>query len=376
MIASKTDREPLPVLSIVMPCFNRAFDLQKALRQYDRQHGNIPFELIAVDDASTDRTYEILSSYQSSRYQLVVKRQEQNGGPAVARNAGIPLARGSLMAFVGDDIFPALDFVEGHVQAHKTFPRREVAILGRVNWGRELPVNRLMDYIDGEGAQQFSYHYLRDGRNYDFRHLYTANISLKKDLLIEQTHGFDTDFPYPAFEDAELGYRLAQRGMHVLYCAGIQAGHYHYHTTWSFVRRQYLCGISSRILIQKHPELGRHPSFRGHYRRLAAMIKPEHVVRGFRGADQVDRWDQAAYHLASIYEWSEIPGLAKLYGPLLDYAYYNGVIAQVLGKSAYRQWAHAAHASAYLLPAIRRFERFTAENDYPFPSWMRNFDRK
>lgn len=358
------------LLSIIMPCYNRAFDLEKVLTQYDQQAGDAPFELIAVDDASTDRTYEILSGYRPSRYRLVARRQAVNGGPARARNTGIGLANGRYIAFVGDDILPATDFVHGHVRAHQTFPRREVAILGQIRWGPDLPVNRLMDYIDGEGAQQFSYRYLRDGRTYDFRHLYTANISLKKELLLELSHGFDSDFPYPAFEDAELGYRLAQHGMRILYCAGIEAYHYHYHTTWSFTRRQTLCGLSSRILVQKHPELASHPSFRGHFRRLMVMLRPGHLVRGLRHAAQAGTWDQAAYHFASFYEWSQTPGLAKLYGPLLDYAYYNGVINHVLGEEAFRRWAHAAHANAYLLPAIRQFGRFAKEHREPFPSWM------
>ena len=355
-----------------MPCYNRAFDLERVLFQYDGQSGRTPFELIAVDDASTDKTYELLSNYHPQRYRLVARQQEVNGGPARARNVGISLAKGKLVAFVGDDILPSADFVEGHVRAHRNFPRREVAVLGQVSWGSDLPVNQLMEYIDGEGAQQFSYHYLRDGRIYDFRHMYTANISLKKELLLELQTGFDTDFPYPAFEDAELGYRLAQRGMRILYCAEIEARHYHYHTIWSFTRRQNLCGISSRILVQKHPELTSHPSFRGHYRRLTAMVRPDHFTRGLRCASQIDAWDQAAYHLASAYEWSDHSRLSNLYGPLLDYAYYNGVISHVLGEDAYHQWAHGAHASAYLLPAVRQFERYSAEHGYPFPAWMKS----
>ena len=376
MAGQSSQNETPPLLSIIMPCYNRAFDLEKALLQYDRQTGSAPFELIAIDDASTDRTYEILSTYQPRRYQLLARRQAVNGGPARARNTGISLARGRLIAFVGDDILPSEDFVQGHVRAHQVFPRREVAILGKVTWGNDLPVNRLMDYIDGEGAQQFSYHYLRDGRTYDFRHLYTANISLKKDLLLDLTYGFDADFPYPAFEDAELGYRLAQHGMRILYCAGIEASHYHYHTTWSFTRRQTLCGLSSRILVQKHTELGKHPSFRGHLRRLAAMVRPAHLSKGLRNGEVVDNWDQAAYHLASTYEWSEIPGLAKLFGPLLDYAYYNGVITHILGEPRYRRWAHAAHASAYLLPAVKQFERYTTDHGYSFPDWMHTITRQ
>ena len=51
-------------ISLVMPCYNRAHDLQRVLQAYDQQTGQPPFEIIAIDDASTDATYQVLSSYQ------------------------------------------------------------------------------------------------------------------------------------------------------------------------------------------------------------------------------------------------------------------------------------------------------------------------
>jgi cellulose synthase/poly-beta-1,6-N-acetylglucosamine synthase-like glycosyltransferase len=44
-------------LTLVMPCYNRARDLQRVLEAYDRQETDAPFEILAVDDASTDDTY-------------------------------------------------------------------------------------------------------------------------------------------------------------------------------------------------------------------------------------------------------------------------------------------------------------------------------
>ncbi len=57
-------------LSIIMPCHNRAHELLNVLEAYDTQLGDTNFELIAVDDASTDNTYDLLSGYAPSRYSL------------------------------------------------------------------------------------------------------------------------------------------------------------------------------------------------------------------------------------------------------------------------------------------------------------------
>ena len=353
----------MTAISIIMPCYNHAFDLGRILARYDQQDTREPFELIAIDDASHDRTYEVLCAYRPQHFHLRVVRQERNQGPAAARNRGIALAQSPLVAFVGDDILPERDFVRGHLDAHRRFARPEIAVLGQTVWGADQAVNSLMEYIDGQGAQQFSYFYLRDGREYDFRHLYTSNISLKREMLVAEGCWFDTDFPYAAFEDAELGYRLSKRGLRILYHAGVLAYHYHYHTIWSFSTRQFVSGLSSRTMVKKHPELKFFPSFRGHYRRIAAMLPRAYQLSG----EQAAGLDRLACHFASFYEWYPDPKVYLLYAPLLDYFYYNGVIKAVLGDQAYESWAHGAHAQAYLVPALGKFSTYARAEKIPLP---------
>jgi glycosyltransferase involved in cell wall biosynthesis len=350
-------------ISFIMPCYNRAYDLERVLVRYDEQDTDEEFELIAIDDCSTDRTYEVLCSYQPQHYKLRVLRQSSNQGQASARNRGIEMVESPLVAFVGDDILPEHDFVRCHLEAHRNRPQTEVAILGKVVWGKNLPVNTLMEHIDGEGAQQFSYYYFRDGREYDFRHLYTCNISLKREMLFSEKYWFDGDFHRYGYEDVELGYRLAKHGLRILYQSGIQASHYHYHTIWSFSARQFSSGVSSQILIKKQPALKFHPSFRGHYRKLIAMAcQPTRI-----SVEQAARYDRLACTVASYYEWLPNPILSKLYMPLLDYFYYNGVFKAFLGERLYETWGHAAHAQAYLLPALKQFSQHALTDSIPLP---------
>ncbi len=94
-----------------------------------------------------------------------VHRLEKNCGPAAARNHGIERAKSPLILIVGDDISPDRKMVWGHVVAHKQYPQQNIAILGKVVWPSNIPINTLMKHIDGIGAQQFSYHYLKMGPN-------------------------------------------------------------------------------------------------------------------------------------------------------------------------------------------------------------------
>jgi glycosyltransferase involved in cell wall biosynthesis len=242
-------------ISIIMPCYNREYDLRRVLEAYDHQDVCFSFELIAVDDASTDHTYELLTSYHPKHFSLIIERQATNQGPAAARNRGIALAQAPLTIFVGDDILPVPGFVRQHIQAHALNSDLTTAILGCTTWPPDITMNTLMAHIDGIGAQQFSYYYLRDGQEYDFRHFYTSNISIKTDLLKSLDHWFDTDFTYAAFEDAELAYRLSKNGLRILYVSAPLAYHYHYHTIWTFSKRQYLSGLMACLLVKKHPQL-------------------------------------------------------------------------------------------------------------------------
>jgi len=89
---------PSTPVSIIIPTHNRAGFLAQAIDSVLAQtYGN--FELIVVDDGSTDETQALLASYGKA---LVSLRQE-NRGPAAARNAGIRAARHPLLAFLDSD---------------------------------------------------------------------------------------------------------------------------------------------------------------------------------------------------------------------------------------------------------------------------------
>jgi glycosyltransferase involved in cell wall biosynthesis len=349
-----------------MPCHNRAHDLGKTLKAYDRQNINEAFELIAVDDASSDTTYQVLTSYHPTNYTLRVKRMAENSGPAAARNLGIQIAKAPLILIVGDDILPDENLLWGHLIAHKQYQDSNIAVLGRITWPKDLPVNTLMTHIDGIGAQQFSYHYLQDQQEYDFRHFYTANVSLKKEILASVDHWFDTDFRYAAFEDAELAYRLSKRGMRIIYLAPLVGYHYHYHNIYTFSRRQRNAGFMANVLTSKHPRLGY--LFRAQYLRIINLFSNLKSIYSPYSIDLIKQIEDFTLHLTSYYEWNPNKLLDRLYLTVLDHFYYKGVIEGMIGNSDLGARISSAHTTRYLLPGLRDFLREAEKINLPTPT--------
>lgn len=92
--------EPMehPLLSVIMPSYNTAHFIGEAIDSVINQ--DYPhIELIVVDDGSTDGTVETVRAY-GERIQLIT---QQNQGSAAARNAGLAVARGELIAFLDSD---------------------------------------------------------------------------------------------------------------------------------------------------------------------------------------------------------------------------------------------------------------------------------
>ena len=94
------DKKENPLVSVIIPTYNRGWILKEAIDSVLAQDFT-DFELIIIDDGSTDNTQDILSSYKKD---IVVLMQE-NKGVSSARNRGIVSASGQFIAFLDSDDF-------------------------------------------------------------------------------------------------------------------------------------------------------------------------------------------------------------------------------------------------------------------------------
>ncbi|MEM8932249.1 MAG: glycosyltransferase [Acidobacteriota bacterium] len=347
-------------LSVVVPTYGRREALALTLEAYERQTpDDLRFELVVVDDGSSDGTAEWLASRRPKRYRLRFDCQE-NAGPAAARNRALARAEGEIVLITGDDIEPTPDLLHRHVEAHRHHADPKVAVLGLTIWPPGERLTATMRHIDGPGAQQFSYGNFTPGAEYDFRHLYTSNISLHRSLLAAEPGPFSTIFPSAAFEDAELGHRLAFHGLRIVYHPEAVGHHHHPYGVRGFYRRQVRCGQMAVVLLGRHPELVRWLGVRElEWRRLDLLALPAAERRRLRHAiddpiDGFDAWRERALALAEHYDPIDPPGVDELLRAVFDLGYQEGLATALWGAAG--RTVITAHAAERLPDAVRAFE--------------------
>lgn len=90
-------------ISIIIPCYNASPYLRRCLDSIEKQTFK-NFELIAIDDLSTDNTLEILKSYKEhASYMINIISNKENSGPGISRNNGLDIAKGKYITFVDSD---------------------------------------------------------------------------------------------------------------------------------------------------------------------------------------------------------------------------------------------------------------------------------
>ena len=239
-------------LSVIIPTYNRVDVLRRTLNLLTTQTlRRSEFEVIVVDDGSTDTTQELLAAVQQSGTLDLKYTHQKNSGQATARNTGIAMAHGKILVFDQDDMLPRPSFLTDHLRFHILHPQLFACALGRVVWHAEVPQNSFTHWLDTSGVQ-FKFHDLTRGHTTDYRRFYTSNISIKKEFLGEDR--FDTEFHGWGWEDIELGYRLQLRGMRLYYWPEACVEHLHPMTDADLEERQYSSGKNAALFLRKHPE--------------------------------------------------------------------------------------------------------------------------
>jgi GT2 family glycosyltransferase len=271
-----------PAISVVIPTLGRRPEvLARALACLDaRTGGPASLEVVLVADAACAQGAEPAAGFP----RLALRHlQAERAGASAARNAGWRAARAPLVLFLDDDILADPVAVAEHLAAHRDEPDPRTAVLGHVRWADELRSTALMRWLD-DGIQ-FDYRWLRDGEDAGWGRFYTANLSIKRQLL-ERVGGFDEErFPF-GYEDLDLALRLSREtGLRLRYRRAASAQHLHLPELAEWRTRVERIASSERRFVERHPDVepyflrrfsaaAAQPAPRGRGARLAAIAPP------------------------------------------------------------------------------------------------------
>lgn len=240
-------------ISVIIPTFNRCDVLLKCIESLlDQSISYSEYEILTVNDGSTDETKKSMTRFliPRDRTAKVIYLEQENKGPAAARNMAIKYAKGKYLFFTGDDIIASKDLLNRHFVILES--QENIASLGFTSWDRELKVTKFMNFLIFKGMQ-FDYNGLSDGQNVSWRRFYTSNIFIEARWF--RNEFFDERFCYPAWEDIEMGYRLYKKGLRIIFNKKAVAFHHHIITEEAFyhkIRQGYRC---IPYFYKKHPEI-------------------------------------------------------------------------------------------------------------------------
>lgn len=232
-----------PTVSVVIPTYNRGPFLERAIRSILTQaYPADRFEVIVIDDGSTDGTGRVLDRCRQDYTSLRVLHQP-NRGPATARNLGIRQARGEIVLFMDDDCVADRSWIAELVQHYTDAEVGGVA--GRI---RFVPPNDNFANRGAANATGCGQPVDDEGR---IAYFVTANASFRRAAL-EQVGGFDPSFPHAAQEDIDLSLRVLAAGWQLCFASSAVVDHYHNHTIMGDLRRSYQIGQAEITLFRKH----------------------------------------------------------------------------------------------------------------------------
>ena len=224
-----------PVVSVVVPTYNRKELLEGCIDSLLKQ--SYPkYEIIVVDDGSTDGTKKLLEKYSKKNPNLKFFTQENKGSYA-ARNLGIKNSKGEIICFTDDDCIADKDWIKNLIEGYTDDSVGGVG--GKIaSYSPQTLLERYSGVID-----------LLNQEEYTKVFFMTANASYRRSVL-KRVKGFDIYFRNGG--DVDIGIRVILSGYDLAYNPRAIVYHKHRATLKGLIKQKYFHGRGYSCLHKKY----------------------------------------------------------------------------------------------------------------------------
>ncbi len=209
-----------PKLTVVIPVYNGSAVLTQALTAMAASRVK-PFELLVVDDGSTDDSAGV-----AERYGACVLHTAKQSGPAHARNLGAQTAKGDVLFFLDADVCVHPDTIGLVVDAF-TDPQLD-ALMGSYDDDPAEP-----DFLSQ--YKNLMHCYVHHTARSEACTFWSGCGAIRREVFFAYS-GFDESYDRPAIEDIELGYRLTEAGRRIVLDRNVQVKHLKRWSFWNLLK--------------------------------------------------------------------------------------------------------------------------------------------
>lgn len=240
-------------ISVVIPTYNRIEQLSDVLDHLLKSEveGFSNIEIIVVDDGSSVSPESMILNKQAAKPFVLKYEQQQNAGPARARNNGYRKATCSIVLFLDDDVLVSPRLLRHHVEAHKAYPSS--VIIGSyfcLESERSLPSSRYVLRLEHAANNLFS-----DSDFVEINTVNSGNLSIEREMFQNENGLYDDDLNSPTAEEFDVIAKLRRRKIPVYLGKRLSAVHLQSTSIAETCKREYKHAVGIGELSVKMPRL-------------------------------------------------------------------------------------------------------------------------
>ncbi|NJN81388.1 MAG: glycosyltransferase [Caldilineaceae bacterium] len=253
--------------SIIVPVYNGALVIERCLNALAMQSVSPEsYEVIVVNDGSHDLTAERVRAWSQNHpeFQLQMIEQE-NAGPAAARNYGASIARGKILVFTDADCRPIPTWLAS-IQCPFDDDQRVVAVMGAYLSEQSPAAARFAQL-------EFEERYVLMSSHEKLDLIATYSAAFDRQVFLN-AGGFDPTFPEANNEDVEFSYRLSEQGYRMVFAPDAQVLHEH-DTGWmQYARTKFSRAYWRTVVLLRHPAKAIKDSYTPQTLKLQILLAP------------------------------------------------------------------------------------------------------